>query len=158
MSKPDAHEAGPPVRMGRWSRGRLSALSLLVITAVGIFLCYRLARPCLASLAWAAALALVFAPLHRRLELKIPRPNLAAAVSLAVIRFLVILPATWLAQRLAVETPAGAEAIQQKIASGKWRAVGAQHPRVGSLMLYFSLSPSPCRWSSISPFPRPWAP
>jgi predicted PurR-regulated permease PerM len=72
---------------GKWSRTRLRGMALAVLAGVGVYLCYRLAQPCIPSLVWDGALALVFAQWHRRIEARVRRPSQAAAVSLAGAHF-----------------------------------------------------------------------
>jgi predicted PurR-regulated permease PerM len=121
---------------GRWSRNRLRAMALGVLVAVGIYLCYRLAQPCIPSLVWAGALALVFTPLQRRIEARVRRPNLAAVLSLAIIGLLVVTPATWFAQRLAVETITVSQSVQKQIAAGKWHIAGDRHPQAAHFLAW----------------------
>ena len=105
---------------GKWSRTRFRGIALAVLAGIGIYLCYRLAQPCIPSLVWAGALGLVFAPLHERIEARVRRPALAAAVSLAIIGLLVVAPATWFAHKLAEQPPWFRESIEKQIAAGKW--------------------------------------
>jgi len=119
---------------GKWSRTRFRGIALAVLAGVGIYICYRLAQPCIPALVWAGALALVFIPLHRRIEAKVRRPNLAAALSLAMIGLLVVVPATWFAQKLAEQATSVPENIQKQIATGKWHMGGDGHPRVARLL------------------------
>ena len=114
---------------GRWSRTRLRAITLAVLVAAGICVCYRLAQPCIPPLVWAGALALVFAPLQGWIEARLRRPNLAAACSLAIITLLVVAPATWFAQRAAQEAISVSQSIQKQVAAGKWHiACGCSSP------------------------------
>jgi len=119
---------------GRWSRTRIRAIALALLAAVGIYLCYRLAQPCIPSLVWAGALALVFTPLHRWIEARVRRPNLAAAFSLVIIGLLVVVPATWFAQMLAEQATSVPENIQKQIAAGKWHMSGDQHPQLARFL------------------------
>ncbi len=105
---------------GGWSRTRIRAIALALLAAVGIYLCFRLAQPCIPSLVWAGALAVVFNPLHQWIEARVRRPNLAAAFSLVIIGLLVVVPATWFAQKLAEQATSVPENIQKQIAAGKW--------------------------------------
>jgi predicted PurR-regulated permease PerM len=105
-----------------------------LLAAVGIYLCYRLAQPCIPSLVWAGALALVFTPLHRWIEARVRRPNLAAAFSLVIIGLLVVVPATWFAQMLAEQATSVPENIQKQIAAGKWHMSGDQHPQLARFL------------------------
>ena len=117
---------------GGWSRTRIRAIALALLAAVGIYLCYRLAQPCIPSLVWAGALALVFTPLHQWIEAKVRRPNLAAAFSLVIIGLLVVAPATWFAQKLAEQATSVPENIQKQIAAGKWHMAGGRTSANGS--------------------------
>lgn len=119
---------------GEESRVAIRTIALLLLSGLGLYLCYRLARPCIPSLVWAAALAVVFAPLHRSIESKLRRPNLAAAVSLLVVGLLVVAPATWFAQKLAEQAIAVPQRIQQQIAAGKWQMRGDEHPKMARLL------------------------
>ena len=121
-------------KTGRWSAARIRAIALAVFTAVGIYLCYRLAQPCVPSLVWAGVLALVFAPLQRWIETKVKKPSLAAACSLVIIALLVVVPATWFAQKLAEQVTQVPDRIQQQIAAGKWHMNGEQHPQMAHLL------------------------
>ena len=119
---------------GGWSRTRIRAMALALLAAIGIYLCYRLAQPCIPSLVWAGALALVFTPPHRWIEARVGRPNLAAAFSLVIIGLLVVAPATWFAQKLAEQATLVPENIQKQIAAGKWHIHGDQHPQLAHLI------------------------
>ena len=119
---------------GGWSRTRIRAIALALLAAVGIYLCFRLAQPCIPSLVWAGALAVVFTPLHQWIEARVRRPNLAAAFSLVIIGLLVVAPATWFAQKLAEQATSVPENIQKQIAAGKWHMSGDQHPQLAHFL------------------------
>jgi predicted PurR-regulated permease PerM len=85
-------------------------------------------------LVWAGALALVFTPLQRRIEARLRRPNLAAALSLVIVGLLVVGPATWFAQKLAEKATSVPEEIQKQIATGKWHIDSDEHPLLGRLL------------------------
>ena len=115
------------------SRNRVQAVVLILATAFGIYLCYRLALPFLPALAWALALAVIFAPFHRWLVSKLKRPSLAAAVAVLVVALMVAVPVTFLAQRLVTESAKGAEVIKTKVESGEWRRAIQAQPRLAPL-------------------------
>ena len=117
-----------------WSGARSRAIALALITALGVYLCYRLARPCIPSIVWAGALALIFMPLQQWMEAKVKRPNLASAFSLVVIALLVVVPATWFAQKLAEQATSVPENIQRQIAAGKWHVDGDEHPQLARIL------------------------
>lgn len=134
--KTNAREASPlvaPVESEWGSRGHIQTLVLIVVTALGIYVCYRLVLPLLPALVWALALAVLFTPLHRWLESKLKRPSLAAMVSVLVMGLIVAVPATFVVQRLIQEAAKGAETIKTKVESGEWRRALEAQPRLAPL-------------------------
>ena len=107
-------------------------LLLVSATALSLYLCYRLALPFVSALAWALALAVLFAPLQHHLEAKL-RPNLAACVSVLLIGLIVVVPATFVAQQLVQQTAKGAETVEAKVTSGEWRRALEKQPRLAPL-------------------------
>jgi predicted PurR-regulated permease PerM len=81
-------------------------------------------------LVWAGALALIFAPLQRWMEARVKRPGLAATFSLIIIGLLVVVPATWFAQKLAEQAITVPQNIQKQLAGGKWHMRGGEHPQL----------------------------
>ena len=115
------------------SRSHIHVLALMAATALGIYLCYLMALPFLPALTWALALAVLFMPVHRWLESTMKRPNLAASVSVLVIGLIVVVPATFMGQRLVSEAVTGADTIRAKVESGEWQRVLDGHPRVAPI-------------------------
>ena len=111
-------------------RKHVHTLLLMAVTVVGLYLSYRLAVPFLPALTWALALAILFTPLHRRLESKIHSPNLAATLCVLLIAVIVVVPATFVADRIISEAVNGAETIRSMIESGEWRRKLEAHPRI----------------------------
>ena len=122
-----------PVPNGLGSHSHSCTLVLMAATAVGIYLCYGLAMPFLSALVWALALAVVFAPFHQWLESKLKRRNLAAAVSVLVVGLTVVVPATFVGQRLVLEAAKGAQLVTAKVESGDWRRAIETRPRIAFL-------------------------
>lgn len=117
--------------MNEWgSRSHTQSLVLIGATSAGIYLCYRLALPFLPALVWALTLAILFAPFHRWLESKLKRANPAAAVSILVVGLIVAVPATFLGQRLIMESARGAEVIKAKVETGEWRRTIEAQPHI----------------------------
>ena len=128
MNQPGSNETSISEN-GWWPRIRIRAIALAGLAALGIYLCYRLAQPCIPSLVWAGALALVFNPMHRWIEARVRRPNLAAVLSLTIIGLLVVVPVTWFAQQLVQQATLVPENIQKQIAAGKWYVRADEHPQ-----------------------------
>jgi predicted PurR-regulated permease PerM len=80
-----------------WTAHRLA---LLALTALGLWLCWLVARPFVASLTWACALAVVAWPLQRRLVRNLRRPGLAALLSCLVVFIVIGVPTTALVPRI----------------------------------------------------------
>lgn len=133
MNDRETNPAAVPAVNEWWSRGHLQTLVLMGATALGIYLCYRLALPFLAAFTWALALAVLFTPFQQWLESKLRRPGLAAAVSVLVACLMVAVPATFVVQRLIQEAAKGAETIQVKVEAGEWRRAIEAQPRLAPL-------------------------
>ena len=109
-----------------------ASTALFIATAVGVFLCARLIQPFLSSLAWALALAILFFPVHHRIEKAFKSRNLAAGFSVGFAIILVVLPALVVAQQLAVEAAGRADEFTSKLNSEAWRQSLASAPRLAA--------------------------
>lgn len=123
-------QEAPPAENDWGSRNHVQTLVLLGASGFGIYLCYLLAAPFLPALAGALSLAVIFTPLQRWLESKLRLPNLAAFISVLVIALIVVVPATFVAQKLVVQAANGARLIETKVESGEWRRVIEAQPRL----------------------------
>lgn len=110
------------------SRGHVRTLVLMALTVGAIYISYRLAAPFLPALAWALALAILFAPLHRWLESKVKYPDLAATISVLVVIVIVVVPVTFVMERILGEAARGAETIKTLVESGEWRRTLESYP------------------------------
>lgn len=118
------------------SRKHIRTLLLMFITACGIALCYGMVAPFLPALAWALALAVLFSPLQRRLEILIKHPGLAALLSIALIGLIVVVPGSFVAQQLVVQVAKGAQRIQIETQSGDWQRLIEAQPRLVPLVAW----------------------
>lgn len=109
------------------NKPQLRTLVLMAATVIGLLLCYWMAAPFLAAIAGALALAVLFAPLQRWLESKLKHSGVAAFVAVMAIALMVVVPATFVVQRLVMQAAKSAEVIELKVESGEWRrAIEAQ--------------------------------
>ncbi len=97
MTVPSAHEtvdhaAAPEPENGWFTRARTSALALMGITALALYLCWKMVEPFVPALAWALTLAILGAEAHCRLAARFGRPSLAAGLVTAVLCVLVVAP------------------------------------------------------------------
>jgi len=131
MNESETKQVAPP---GWDAQRNIQTLVLLAATVFGSYLCYRLVAPFLSALVWALSLAVLFLPFQRWVESKIRRPGLTALVSVLVIGLMVVVPVTFLAQRLALQATEGAQIIEKKVESGEWRRALEAQPRLAPLV------------------------
>lgn len=114
---------------GDWGTPRqVHALVLMGVTVVGLYLCYRMAAPFLPALAWAMALAVLLAPLQRRLETRLRSPGIAAGALVLMAGLGIVFPAMFVGERLVQEALSSADAIALQVESGQWRRNLAAQP------------------------------
>lgn len=126
-------EHSGPAKPNRDAGGRVGALVLAGATIVGIVVCVLLAKPFLGALTWALALAILFAPLHARIEATLKYPNLGALVSVLIIALVVALPAAFVAERLIQEAATSAALVQARVASGALQRFLEVHPSIAPI-------------------------
>jgi predicted PurR-regulated permease PerM len=85
--------------IGLFTRAQIRDAASVLITVAALYLCWVLARPFLAIITWALALAVVAHPWHARLERRL-RPGAAAGLSVLIVGLAVIAPAALVVQRL----------------------------------------------------------
>lgn len=133
MNEQETPPKAAPVVNDLESRAHIQLLVLIVAISLGIYLCYRLILPFLPALVWALTLAILFTPIHRWLESKLKRASLAAALSVLLVGLIVAVPATFLGQRLIVESARGADIVRMKVETGEWRRAIEAQPRLAPL-------------------------
>lgn len=127
------HGFGDRDQSGWLTRDRARVVALVAATAAGVWVCYRLTAPFLPALAWSLALAIIGAPAHRRLEGRLKHRNLAATVSVLTIAVMVMVPASFVAQRLVAEATKGAGAITTAVQAGTWRQALSGYPSLAAI-------------------------
>lgn len=101
--------ASSPERKDTWPNAdQLRFLIVVLATGFGVYLCYLLTVPFLASLTWALVLSVTFSHTHHKIVLRLKQPNLAALISVAAIALLVVFPLVFVVQQLVRETANGA--------------------------------------------------
>ncbi len=119
------------------SRSHTQTLVLMLATGIAGFVCYLIAAPFLSAVVWALTLAVLFTPLQRWLESKTHHPNVAALIAVLVIALIVVVPMTFVVQRLTLQAASGADLVADKVASGEWRHALEAQPRFGSMAKAF---------------------
>jgi predicted PurR-regulated permease PerM len=78
--------------MNETVRKQAAVIFLMVLAAVAFYLCYLIAKPFLGPVLIAVMLAIVFHPLHARIQLFFRRPSVAAAISTSLVLLIVTIP------------------------------------------------------------------
>lgn len=65
---------------------------LLLVTAVLLYLCWRMVQPFLGVILWSTVLVILFYPVHKRLVQRMKRPWLAALVSCVLVISIILVP------------------------------------------------------------------
>ncbi len=84
------------------SRKWIGEAALLLLTCIAFYLCWQMARPFLAAITWALALAVVGHPMHRLLERRL-RSNLAAFFAVIAVTIVLLAPGVLLLQTVIAE-------------------------------------------------------
>lgn len=126
------HRQSSAADEGWLSRERAKALALVVATSVAVYLCYLLAATFLPALAWGLALAIIAAPMHRRIERLIGRPSIAAGASVFIVAVVLVAPALFVTQRLAIEAISYVQSVKEYAADERWEELLAAHPRLAT--------------------------
>jgi predicted PurR-regulated permease PerM len=112
---------------------RFGRLALPVASLAGILLCVLIAWPFLGAITWALTLAILFAPLHMRVERVVRHPSIAALLSTAIVVVVVIVPAAFVAERLIMEAASGIQSLQARVESGELQVLLDSHPALAPL-------------------------
>lgn len=96
---------------------RASTWFLVTLAGVALYLCYRIAEPFLSPIFVAIVLAIIFYPLHTRIESLIPRPNAAATISTILVILVVTIPTVFLGLVVTRELGDLYQALSQKSAA-----------------------------------------
>jgi predicted PurR-regulated permease PerM len=86
---------------------------LLLVTAILLYLCWRMIQPFLSVILWATVLVIVFHPVHRRLKQRIRNSSLAALVSSALVILIILVPVSLVTLAVINELSNAVASVQQ---------------------------------------------
>ena len=121
MTKPDSVKnvsTDIPSEAEFGSQLGLTNLALLALTVLALVLCYLIAKPFISTIAWAAALAILGWPLHRKIRQWVSWSTLAASLSCVAIALIVIIPSALVIPSAIEEAINGYKLIRSQIESG----------------------------------------
>ena len=98
-----------------------TALFLLVLAAIALYFCFLIIRPFLAPIFVAVMLAVVFHPVHVRIQARLQKPNQAAMLSTILVIVTFVVPVTGLGVIISRETSALYQLLNERsIEQGGW--------------------------------------
>lgn len=109
-------------------------VALFIFTTVTLALCFLLVRPFVPALTWALALAIVVMPVHRWIERRIHRPNLAAAMSVVLVAVTIVGPSVFIIQSVSREVTVGVDQIRKNLEGESWESLGKKYPRLARIL------------------------
>jgi predicted PurR-regulated permease PerM len=87
-------------------------VALVAVLLAALYICWLMFQPFFNVLLWAAVLAVVFFPMHRRILERTQKPSLAAACSTLLVILLILLPVTFITVAVVRELSGAATAFQ----------------------------------------------
>jgi predicted PurR-regulated permease PerM len=108
-------------------------VTLIAALVVALYLCWQIVEPFAHVLLWALVLAIVFAPVHRRIDTALGRPGLSAAVSTVLVILTIVGPVSFLTVAVVAELRSVALSIDT---TQSWMSPDA--PVIGPLIGWIS--------------------
>jgi predicted PurR-regulated permease PerM len=135
MTAEDQNESRPAGDNAGAARGRAATLVLVAITALVLYVCFRLAWPFVPALTWALTLAVIARPIYDRLARRLNnRPNLSAALVVTLVALLVAMPGVLMGRYLVNQAGQGLQALKAQTEAEKWRSTIENNPQLGQVV------------------------
>ena len=87
-------------------------ITLLIVLAIALYLCWQMVQPFVNVILWATVLAVVFYPLHQRIRARVGSPAGAAILSTLLVVVLILLPASFITVAVVRELAGAADNLQ----------------------------------------------
>ncbi|MBX3572945.1 MAG: AI-2E family transporter [Mesorhizobium sp.] len=113
--------------------GSLGPYVVAAAAIAGVAICVLMVWPFLGAITWALALAILFVPVHARIEARLRNPTVAAMVSVVVLVVVVAVPAAFVVERLVNEAASGAGALQKRLAAGELQKLLDSYPSLAPI-------------------------
>ncbi len=133
MDTPDTQPTTAPISERERSQHFVHTLVLVAITVVGLYICYLLSAPFLSALTLALTLSALFLPLHRRLESRIKHPNISATLSVLIVALILVVPTTFVVEKIIIEAAHSVEMINTMGKPGAWQRFLETNPRIAPI-------------------------
>jgi predicted PurR-regulated permease PerM len=133
MERHEVNKDEKPATSEQVYRSRVRLTVRMAATVAGLYICYRLGQPFIPAFTWALTLAVLFYPVHQRIERRCKHSGAAALISVLLVSAIVTVPAIFLAGRVIVEANKGALIIKENVENGKWQNAIRSDPNFGPL-------------------------
>ena len=134
MERSGAAAAGD--QEGWFTRERVLALILGLATLLGLYVCYLIAKPFIAPIAFALALCVATHRPFLWLRRRFSRKNLAAAVAVVAVALLIVVPVGLLAAYLVQQAAENLTELAQGDPLANWRSAVERQPHLARLLYW----------------------
>jgi predicted PurR-regulated permease PerM len=125
-----SEEASTPYAPGESAfRRRVPTATLLVATALVLYVCYRIVTPFVTVFAWSFTLSAATYPAYARLERRCSNRNVAAAIAVFVLALGIIVPVGFVAREIVIEGAAHIHTVSAYFDEGYAVELGERYPR-----------------------------
>ena len=118
---------------GWFTRERVLTLILGLATLLGLYVCYLIVKPFIAPIAFALALCVATNGAFRWFGRRIKKKNLAAALAVAAVALLIVVPLGLLGTYVVQQAADGVEQLRQSGVSN-WRGAVERQPQLAELL------------------------
>lgn len=116
------------------TRDSLTTAVLLAFTALSILVCIVVVAPFIPAITWALAVAIVAYPLHSWIRSRIQRPDLAAAICVALLTLGLLIPIVFVAQEIGGQITGGIQYAQEMTKSGELQSQLERNPNAAVVL------------------------
>jgi len=117
-----------------FTRERVLTFLLAGATLIGLYVCYLIAKPFIAPMAFALALAVATQRPYDWIRRRFPNDTTAAVVAVVLVTLLIVGPAVSLGTYLVQQAADSVSQLQSAEGAASWRAALERQPQVGELI------------------------
>jgi predicted PurR-regulated permease PerM len=111
------------------TREQLSLGALLIVTAIALYVCWRVVAPFLPALTWALALAIVAYPIYDKVAARVSKPDLASGLAVCLVTLIIIAPIVLVTQQVVSQFTS-----QQSGGWEQWKSKILEHPKLAPIV------------------------
>src|SRR5262245_40873364 len=119
-----------------FTRERVLTFLLAGATLLGLYVCYLIAKPFIAPIAFALALAVATQRPYEWLRSRLPNDVVAAVLAIVLVTLLIVSPAILLGTYLVQQAAENLAELQSGDTISRWRSALESHPEIGSFIVW----------------------